>query len=102
MATYTQTQWVISIFGQKFRTQTCGRMYLTCGSMFEMPQILAANFDRQSLSSITDYFKNDKRILKIREKSLQAHHADFTLKRRGNGCFHVAPTWNSRIVFVGV
>ena len=63
---------------------------------------LAANFDRQSLSSITGYFRSDKRILKIKEKSLQTHHADSTLKRRGNGRFHVASTWNLRGVFVGV
>ena len=32
--------------------------------------------------------------------SLQTHHVDSTLKRRGNGRFHVVPTWNPRGVFV--
>ena len=30
---------------------------------------------------------------------LQTHHADYTLKRRGNGRFHVVSTWNTRGVF---
>ena len=33
---------------------------------------------------------------------LQTHHVDSTLKRRGNGRFHVVSTWNPRGVFVGV
>ena len=33
--------------------------------------------------------------------SLQAHHMDSTLKRRGNGCFHVVSMWNPRGMFVG-
>ena len=34
--------------------------------------------------------------------SLQTHHVNSTLKRRGNGRFHVVSTWNSRGVFVGL
>ena len=34
-------------------------------------------------------------------KTLQALHVDSTLKQRGNDCFHVVSTWNSRDVFVG-
>ena len=34
--------------------------------------------------------------------SLQTHHVDSTLKRRGNGRFHVVSTWNPRGVFVGI
>ena len=33
--------------------------------------------------------------------SLQTHHVFFTLKRRGNGRFHVVSTWNTQCVFVG-
>ena len=33
--------------------------------------------------------------------SLQTHHVDSTLKRRGSGRFHVVSTWNPRGVFVG-
>ena len=35
------------------------------------------------------------------EASLQTHHVDSTLKRRGNDRFHVVSTWNPRGVFVG-
>ena len=35
------------------------------------------------------------------EAALQTHHAYSTLKRRGNGRFHVVSTWNIRCVFVG-
>ena len=31
----------------------------------------------------------------------QTHHVNSTLKRRGNGRFHVFSTWNPRGVFVG-
>ena len=34
--------------------------------------------------------------------SLQTHHVDSTLKRRGNGRFRVVSTWNPRGVFVGM
>ena len=34
--------------------------------------------------------------------SLQTHHLDSKLKRRGNGRFHVYSTWNSRGVFAGL
>ena len=34
-------------------------------------------------------------------QSLQTHHMDSTLKRRGNDRFHVVSTWNLRGVFVG-
>ena len=33
--------------------------------------------------------------------TLQTLHAGSTLKRRGNGRFHVVSTWNPRGVFVG-
>ena len=33
-------------------------------------------------------------------KPLQTHHLYFTLKRRGDGHFHVVSTWNTRGVFV--
>ena len=33
--------------------------------------------------------------------SLQTHHVDSTLKRRGNDSFHVVSIWNPRGVFVG-
>ena len=33
--------------------------------------------------------------------TLQTHHVDSTLKRRGNGRFDVVSTWNPRGVFVG-
>ena len=36
------------------------------------------------------------------ETSLQTHHVDSTLKRRGNGRLHVVSTWNPRGVFVGL
>ena len=32
--------------------------------------------------------------------SLQTHHVYSTLKRRGNGLFHIVSTWNTRGVFV--
>ena len=32
---------------------------------------------------------------------LQTHHVYSTLKQRGNGRFHVVPTWNTRGVFAG-
>ena len=32
--------------------------------------------------------------------SLQTHHVDSTLKRRGNGRFHVVSMWNPHVVFV--
>ena len=38
---------------------------------------------------------------KIENSALQTHHVDFTLKRRGNGRFHIVSTWNPRGVFVG-
>ena len=31
---------------------------------------------------------------------LQTHHVDSTLKRRGNGRFHVVSMWNPHVVFV--
>ena len=34
--------------------------------------------------------------------TLQTHHVYSTLKRRGNDCFHVVSTWNTRGVFVGL
>ena len=34
-------------------------------------------------------------------KTLQIHHVDSTLKRRGNGHFYVVSSWNPRGVFVG-
>ena len=33
-------------------------------------------------------------------QTLQTHHVDSTLKRRGNDRFHVVSTWNPRGVFV--
>ena len=39
--------------------------------------------------------------LTIRINTLQTHHVDSTLKRRGNDRFHVVSTWNPRGVFVG-
>ena len=33
--------------------------------------------------------------------TLQTYHVDFTLKRCGNGRFHVVSTWNPRGVFAG-
>ena len=35
------------------------------------------------------------------ETTLQTHHVDSTLKRRGNSGFQVVSTWNLRGVFVG-
>ena len=35
------------------------------------------------------------------ESTIQTHHVDSTLKRRGNDRFHVVSTWNPRGVFVG-
>ena len=35
-------------------------------------------------------------------RSIQIHHVYYTLKRRGNGRFHVFSTWNTRDVFVGM
>ena len=40
--------------------------------------------------------------LKNVRNSLQTHHVDSMLKRRGNGRFHVVSTWNPRGAFVGV
>ena len=37
----------------------------------------------------------------VQQHALQTHHVDSTLKRRGNGRFHVVSTWNRRGVFVG-
>ena len=34
-------------------------------------------------------------------RTLQTPHMYSTLKRRGNECFHVISTWNTRVVFVG-
>ena len=33
--------------------------------------------------------------------TLQSHHVDSTLKRRGSDPFHVVLTWNPRGVFIG-
>ena len=33
--------------------------------------------------------------------TVQTHHLDSTLKRRGNGRFHIVSTWNPRGVFAG-
>ena len=33
---------------------------------------------------------------------LQIRHVNFTLKRRGNGRFHVVLTWNARGMFLGI
>ena len=35
------------------------------------------------------------------ECTLQTHHVDSSLKRRGNDCFQFVLTWNPRDVFVG-
>ena len=35
-------------------------------------------------------------------RSLETHHVDSMLKRRGKGRFHVVSTWNPRYVFVGM
>ena len=43
-----------------------------------------------------------KANIKLAFTSLQTHHVDSTLKRRGNGRFHVVSTWNPRGVFVGL
>ena len=43
-------------------------------------------------------YGNDFGISKV---SLQTHQVDSTLKRRGNGRFHVVSTLNARDVFVG-
>ena len=40
-------------------------------------------------------------IIKTLNITLQTHHVDCTLKRRGNGRFHVVLTCNPRGVFVG-
>ena len=34
--------------------------------------------------------------------SIQTHHVDSMLKRRGNGRFHFVSTWNTHSVFVGM
>ena len=34
--------------------------------------------------------------------SLDTHHVHSTMKRRGKDRFHVAATWNTRGVFVGL
>lgn len=36
-----------------------------------------------------------------KEPYKHTHHVNSTLKRRGNDCFHVVSTWNTRGVFVG-
>ena len=43
-----------------------------------------------------------KANIKLAFTSLQTHQVDSTLKRRGNGRFHVVSTWNLRGVFVGL
>ena len=43
-----------------------------------------------------------KANIKLAFTSIQTHQADSTLKRRGNGRFHVVSTWNPRGVFVGL
>ena len=40
-------------------------------------------------------------VKKFAGSSLQTHHVDSTLKRRGNDRFRVVSTWNPRGVFVG-
>ena len=37
-----------------------------------------------------------------KKTSLQIHHVYSTLKRHGNGRFHVVSPWNPRGVFVGI
>ena len=39
---------------------------------------------------------------KLIQVTLQTHHVDSTLTRRGNDRFHVVSTWNPRGVFVGL
>ena len=41
------------------------------------------------------------RLSKVKKGQLQTHHMDSTLKRRGNGRFHIVSMWNSRGVFLG-
>ena len=41
------------------------------------------------------------KTLMVCSLTLQTYHVDFTLKRCGNGRFHVVSTWNPRGVFVG-
>ena len=43
-----------------------------------------------------------KANIKLAFTSLQTHQVDSTLKRRGNGRFHVVSTCNPRGVFVGL
>ena len=45
-------------------------------------------------------FKFYSLILHRKLYSLQTHHVDFTLKRRGNGRFYVVSTLNPRGVFI--
>ena len=40
-------------------------------------------------------------LMSITKAPLQTHHVYSTLKRRGNGRFHVLSTWNTRSMFVG-
>ena len=41
-------------------------------------------------------------VLALVPSTLQTHHVDSTLKRHGNGRFHVVSTWNPRGVFVRI
>ena len=48
---------------------------------------------------MTDVWKAPKYVSDL--YFLQTHHVNSTLKARGNGCFHVVSSWNTRDVFVG-
>ena len=52
-----------------------------------------------------NYKKKKKKIISVfglvKVASPQTLHVYSTLKRRGNGRFHVVVTWNTRVVFVG-
>ena len=44
---------------------------------------------------------NEEMPQEEQQSALQTHHVYSKLKRRGNSCFHVVSTWNTRGVFIG-
>ena len=64
-------------------------------------QLLNRNFNAFRQPERNTLAKQLKHLNTLFFHTLQTHHVDSTLKRRGNGSFHVDSTWNPRGVFVG-
>ena len=69
---------------------------------FYNSQLLNRNFNAFRQPDRNTLAKELKHLNTLFFHTLQTLHVDSTLKRRGNGRFHVVSTWNPRGVFVGL